>query len=776
MTAAGGPLGQWLRWYVVVQALAVLALPLSWNMMRRLPDRGYSAAKALGILLHGLVLWLGTSYGLLRNEVGGAVLAAALVGLLGLFCARGARREDGRTTGWWRWLREHWKVVAAMEGAFLFGFAAWAVVRAHNPAADHTEQPMDLLFLSGVRTSATFPPRDPWLSGYAISYYYFGHWMVSAIGLLAGQPPETSYNLGLACWFGLLVAGSFGIGFNLAALERPTSLFTSLGTGALAAVMVAAAGNLQGTLDAGQRLGLDLSALARGRLARNFEKPAEHWWWWRSSRVLEDRDAAGGPVVVIDEFPAFSYVIGDDHPHVLAMPFALLVVALALNLFVSSSAAEAGPPSLLALTSGIPGLVLLVAAAGALVFLNTWDFPAYGFVVVASAFVAAKNRGDGGGAAVRLAIRVAAALLAGSVAVYLPYLLSAQSQVQGLRVNLDQATPLSQLLLMFGPQLLAVACLLLAVAPRPSALPRNRAALVATAVAVMVVLVALAGARGGERLPTLALVLGLLAMVTSRLLRQLARRDAAPAVTFALLLAGVGLLLLLAPELVYVQDGFGTRMNTVFKLYYQAWLLLGLAGAYGIAHAWTRPPLRPAAAFATLAIGSGLVFTASAAYSVTGGFGSPTPTFDALDYLREASPDERAAIEWIRSHTPADAIVAQGIGSSYASDQARLSVATGRATLLGWEGHELQWRGRAFGRMSAGRREALEALYARSEGADLDRLLEAWRIDFVFLGPAERRRYGVDSAREARLARSMDVAFAEGDVRIYRRRAGVPGS
>ena len=39
----------------------------------------------------------------------------------------------------------------------------------------------------------------------------------------------------------------------------------------------------------------------------------------------------------------------------------------------------------------------------------------------------------------------------------------------------------------------------------------------------------------------------------------------------------------LLPEFVYVRDLFGTRMNTVFKLYYQGWLLLGIGSAYGIA-------------------------------------------------------------------------------------------------------------------------------------------------------------------------------------------------
>ena len=48
------------------------------------------------------------------------------------------------------------------------------------------------------------------------------------------------------------------------------------------------------------------------------------------------------------------------------------------------------------------------------------------------------------------------------------------------------------------------------------------------------------------------------------------------------IILGVGLLLLTGSELYYLLDPFGNRMNTVFKTYYQAWLLLMLVGSYGI--------------------------------------------------------------------------------------------------------------------------------------------------------------------------------------------------
>ena len=62
--------------------------------------------------------------------------------------------------------------------------------------------------------------------------------------------------------------------------------------------------------------------------------PDRFWWWWRASRVVSDYDLTGAAREVIDEFPFFSFLHADLHPHVLAIPFILLTVAVALNLFL----------------------------------------------------------------------------------------------------------------------------------------------------------------------------------------------------------------------------------------------------------------------------------------------------------------------------------------------------------------------------------------------------------------------------------------------------------
>ena len=64
------------------------------------------------------------------------------------------------------------------------------------------------------------------------------------------------------------------------------------------------------------------------------------WWWWHSARVISDRNLNGVHSEVIDEFPQFSFLLADNHPHVLALPFVVLALGLALNIAADAAATE----------------------------------------------------------------------------------------------------------------------------------------------------------------------------------------------------------------------------------------------------------------------------------------------------------------------------------------------------------------------------------------------------------------------------------------------------
>ena len=102
-----------LTWYLVLQGLALAGLPLALAWLRHLPSRGYAAAKALGLLLTGVLLWWGCILQLWANTAAAALTSAALIFGLGLWLMRG---RWGEVAVWWR---ENRRFVVVVETLFL---------------------------------------------------------------------------------------------------------------------------------------------------------------------------------------------------------------------------------------------------------------------------------------------------------------------------------------------------------------------------------------------------------------------------------------------------------------------------------------------------------------------------------------------------------------------------------------------------------------------------------------------------------------------------------
>jgi YYY domain-containing protein len=758
---------RWLCWYAAVQVAGIAALPLAWALLSRLPDRGLLLAKPIGVLAFGLTLWLGASHGLLRNDAGGALLALAAVATGGaLLARRGLAPDASGRRPFFAALRAQARGLACGEALFVLVFAGWTLVRAHDPAGAHSEQPMDLMLVSAAAAAPLSPPEDPWLAGHPLSYYYLGHWLLAALGRLAGQTPEHSYNLGQACWLGLLALGCCAVARTLALLDGRSGR-AALGAGALASVVVVFAGNPQGTADLLQHAGVDLSGLAMGRAAYNFAPP-EAPWWWHASRVINDVAPDGAHLEVIDEFPAFSYVLGDDHAHVLAQPLVLLAVAAALQLLLAAREPVHGGRLLAGLhPRDLAAAAVVVAAVGCA---SPGDLPGAAALVLAAAAWSAHGRGL---SALHAALVSGAALASGGLLVAGPFLVTLLSPARGLIANALHPTPLFQVLLMFGGLLPGIV-LLAARGPRPTAACRTNAFVVGLLLPVLAVLavIATAGPEHGRslarwsRTPVTVPALGVL---LSCLLARVASPGGSLARRAATGLAVLGLGLVLLPEVVYLRDAFVMRMNTVFKLYYPAWLLLGLASAYAIASAWRDGSgrVRLAARACACAATVGVAYTAGAAWSVTHGFSREAPTLSALAHL---APDERAAIEWVRAHVPPGAIVLQADGHDYVPEEGRLAGATGRPTLVGWQGHELVWRGPAFAAVHDRRIAATASVYRAADADALRDALHAWGAGFVLVGPVERARFGLAARDEARFRGALELVFESGAFRIYRRR------
>lgn len=854
-----------ITWYVAVSAAGLAALPLGFRFFRALPDRGYTLARPLGLLASGYVFWLLGSLGFLRNEAASVWIAAGLVLGAGLAWLGRAGWAELRA-----WLSAQRGLVLGVELVFLAAFAIWAWVRAHNPEIAGTEKPMEFMFINAILRSPAFPPTDAWLAGHAISYYYFGYLLIAALTQVTGVPSAVAFNLGIALLFALTATGALGVTLNMIALSRTGGaaraadsgrpappLLTAFWPALLAPLMIVAAGNFYGVLriahangwardlqvpavyydfgavDAGQAPGvkaglvnvytwLDLKQMntvpapADGSLTLD----PGFWWWFSGARVTHDRNLVGQETEAITEMPAFSFILGDMHPHVLGLPFVFLALAVALHwlTWAHDLAPELGPGRWelgLPLGALAPDLALSGLVLGGLSFLNTWDFPIYLFVA-AAALAAGLGARHGWAALVRrwpLVAAFAGALAVAGLGLYLPFYLTLQSQAGGLLPNLIYPTRFQQMVVLFSHVLLGVALFVGWLAVRERAVFDRPAAAWAGG-GLLLGLIALAGGMAlfaslnpdlsGFVLQFLAplsvgeafgltlqrrLVDSLAALIPAAVIagcvglgvgvmRRVSaggERPAAlaqPAPLFALVLALTGALLVLGPEFVYLRDNFGTRMNTIFKFYFQAWVLWGLAGAFGLwwMAQWARPRVwQTASAALSTAIALSLVYTFTATLSKTGQFAN-TPSLDGLAYFVQVYPNEWQAITWLKANVTGSPVIAEAVGGSY-SEYGRISMATGLPTVMGWDGHESQWRGRYYEQVAA-RPGDIAQLYQARDAETAAQILTAYDIDYVVVSDFERRRY--NPVADRKFAALMRPVFEAGDLIIYQRLTGAP--
>jgi len=239
-----------------------------------------------------------------------------------------------------------------------------------------------------------------------------------------------------------------------------------------------------------------------------------------------------------------------------------------------------------------------------------------------------------------------------------------------------------------------------------------------------------------------------------------------PNVPFILLLIFTGALLTLGPEFVYLRDNFGQRLNTVFKFYYQAWIFFGVSALFALDYLWRR--LRPAALLAAVGYGAmlalALLFPAYGVASRAQEYASPS-TLDGLAHYGAMQPGELAALSWLRQNVSDAPVIVEAVGGQYSPQgHGRVSASTGLPTLVGWAGHEYQWRGTTP--VPAERERAVETIYTSADWQETVNLLDDHDVSLIYVGPLEVSTYG-PAVREKFNGR-LEVAYANDSVIIYR--------
>jgi len=796
-----------LTWYLTLTILGALIFPLVYRLFPAFADRGYSLSRAAGMLIWGYAFWMLTSLGIAQNNIGGLTLGLAILIALSLWASQ--KGEGLRSV--FEWLKVNLKLVFTIEILFILSFALIALLRAANPEALGTEKPMELAFINAILRSPTFPPRDPWLSGYAISYYHFGFIMTAMLAKLTATAGSVAFNLMTALVFALSAIGAYGILYNLLGKTEVRKRHYAF----LAPLFLLLVSNFEGFLaiihqtklfwpsDSAKFnfwVWLDMKELSQNP-ATLTPIPERFWWWWRASRVIQDYDLLGNFRETIDEFPFFSFLLGDLHPHVLSMPFTLLAVAIALNIFLGGWRGETKVFNFRFHLKPL-GLFGVALVLGGLAFLNTWDI-LIAAALIASAYLLSRAHEDGWSWS-RLEDFLYFGILTGLAAIllYLPFYLGFASQAGGILPNLINPTRGAHLWVMFGTLLLPIFFWMIYLW-RSEKYPANWKFGFALALGLPLFLWLFSWliawvifrVNPGLAMPfldsqNLSSLGELFSAATPRRLEYIvgaltlffimggslslllndnkteeatqAEKRAPSSVSFILLLTLLGSLLVLAPEYFYLRDQFGTRMNTIFKFYYQAWLLWSLAAAYGAASLLQK--LRGGWDWAhriglALLLIAGLVYPVFGIISKTSGLSPADWTLDGAAHILRSNPDEAVAIDWLQNAP--DGVILEAVGGSY-TGYARFSTNSGLPTVLGWPGHESQWRG-GYAEMGS-RQKDIELIYTTSDWNTTKALLDQYQVRYVVIGLLEKSTYHVD---ETKFQHFLKPIFSLGEITIY---------
>ena len=819
-------------WLIMVEGIALLTLPIAFVIFRPLPDRGYLFAKALGLLLVGLVVWLLASLQWMAFSQGSIAIALTLLTLTSLAVLA---RFHGDIRAF---VKRQWRVLLIGEVLFLAAFFAFLLIRMANPDLWHEwrggEKPMDFAYLNAVMKSTYMPPYDPWFGGGQMNYYYWGHFLVATLIRATGMDPGVAFNLAIPAFFALAAAAAFGLVYNLAEGTRRGLQQSSLGAtapptaggvqtahtrseaqgepgrkipwspvvaGIGAALFVTVLGNLDGAIQVGQ-----------GAWRVVFQdSPFGEFDFWRSTRMMPSQSEG------ITEFPFFTFLFADLHAHLMELPFTLLALGSALSVLMGATGSTAPRPNWS--IGEVARLAVLGLAVGSLMVLNAWDFPTYLMIGVAAVFLTEYFAHGGLGLEVvaRAGVKSLFILAVGYLA-FLPFHASNESFFNTLWAT-THTTALWRFLAINGLFILVIGAfffeqvkdLLVAglrasfrtssrvvravsdsdAIPSPSAGPSVGVGwITAIPLGALVAGFAATAVLSGVVGSTVPFVVILLVVVAVAALRWLpSARPDVPLLSFVAVIVVVALGLALGLEFFRVEEDID-RMNSIFKFYLQIWVLLALASAYILWRSWFDGRLRPAGMSPVRKVWLGalaVLLVSASIYPVLGTRarlgdrfqGQPTPlTLDGTAYIQDAVYRDREGdidldadfdgILWLRENVEGSPIVLEGVTPTYRWGS-RVSNYTGLPTVVGWRWHQEQQRW-DYRWAIADRIGDVERIYATTSATEALSLLRKYGVKYVYVGRLERLYYPGPGLDkfDGALSDHLKKVYQNPDVAIYR--------
>lgn len=596
------------------------------------------------------------------------------------------------------------------EMLFLAGLIFWARVRAAEPNIHGLEKFMDFGFINSILRADYFPPKDMWFTPLTINYYYFGHLTTAVLTKISGISSSITFNLMMSTDFALCLVGSFSLGINLVQKIFKKSKLKIITSGILTAFLVTLSGNLHTIYTFFKEYNPENMAPIWNLPFQPFSFPNSYWYPNATRFIFH----------TIHEFPIYSWVVADLHGHVLDIPVVLLTLALFFSLFIDRLKKKK-----LLLNLFFVGFLLSI-----MYMTNAWDGIIYfllALMLVAFFFLETRNWREN-------LLNVGIIVVSFMIFVF-PFNFFFKPFVSGIGVLC--APEFLIRIGKIGPFLFeADHC-------QVSAFWQ------------------------------LAILYGFFYFfVFSFLIFLLKRKKHHQEDLFIVFLITLSTLLIIFPEFIYAKDIYPAhfRANTMFKMVYQAFIMLSLSSGYIISR--LLPEIRRNFNFQTAFLKSLwiliflLLFSLVSIYPyfAINSYYNGLKNYKGLDgttYLKSSYPNDFSAIVWINQNIKGQPVILEAQGDSY-TDFARVSANTGLPTVLGWTVHEWLWRGTYD--VPAPRINEIKSIYESEDIRVTKNLIKKYDVSFIFIGDLESQKYKI---RESKFEQIGDLIFQKGKTKIY---------
>lgn len=735
-TLLGADFPLFIRWWLLILIMGIIFLPMARLLFPNFVDQGYLFSKPIAIGVLSYSMWFSSSLHILkfRTIPSYLILVLGMVANFGIWFWRHSKgkRYIGESMTLRMKVREKVPYLTQIIGEEILFFGVFLLlvyIKGFKADVYGTEKFMDYGFMTTIMRTDYMPPQDLWFSGSSLNYYYVGQFIATYLTRLAGVGTEVGYNLMLMMIAAFSLVLPYSIGYHLIRFHRIQQGKKSGNgpwiSGVLSGLGVTVAGTMYYPV-----FRFFVPWFSKHFMDKKWEGK---YWFPNATRYIgyipETNDKT------IHEFPSYSFILGDLHAHVINIIFVLTVVGILLSWLWKRSTMTIEGRSLWQEILQ-PTHIILGFFIGLFHMTNYWDFPIY--YVVSGAIILFSN-------GLVYNFKIKAVWLTGLQGIFIflmgmiislpfTYHFRTISAVPMITVN---RTPWYQLLVIWGLPAFVFLFFFYILLQERFMLRRK-----------------LKLQLQEESFASKDNVMEHQSWQKSFLIDFMKNLTVSDLFILTIGLCALGLVLL--PEVIYIRDiysGDYKRANTMFKLTYQAFILLGISMGYiyvrffAFRGRWSRK-VRIMIAF--------LCFLVTFGYSVNGvkaWFGnvfkpSGYEGLDGTTFMEDLLPEDDLGTKWLMENIIGTPVVLEANGDSYSKYQ-RISVITGLPTIMGWYTHENLWQTEVGGSNSDvlekldTRVGHVEEIYTSEDEKRVRELIEYYDVSYIYVGVLEEEKYGV---------------------------------